>query len=270
MRFWFIASKSGDFRLAADGPHSRLNIENPTPRELVQLEGFLSGARERRWVDAPAEELLRTFREATPIPVPEKRDPTPYEGIAPEDAPTDKMRVVHPGTITLPIRAGVIDAGKLLAAGVAVDGKKWTAVRSIGGVVTLENPEVVNPATSVAAVTIPKPARGCPVPEAASRRASQVLRAFCTERQWQQFQVEGFLVAIGVHSGRVYHVFHRDEAARRRLRRSLVQLGRGPVCAWNNAVPPEEEALSLKLAVEHQERWLLERAIFNGQAQVWQ
>ena len=31
----------------------------------------------------------------------------------------------------------------------------------------------------------------------------------------------------------------------------------GEVCAWDNRVPPEEEALGLKMAIEHREKWLL-------------
>ena len=63
---------------------------------------------------------------------------------------------------------------------------------------------------------------------------------------------------MGNHTGAAYRLYHRDEAARRGVPRLLVRVATGePVCVWDGAVPPAEEALAIKLAVEHQEAWLL-------------
>lgn len=107
----------------------------------------------------------------------------------------------------------------------------------------------------VAAVTVAAPRRGCPAPSAATRRASEVLRTFCTARQFAQYQNEGRMRVLGNWTGKTYFVHHRDEAFARGLSRCVTEAATGrPLCAWDEEVPPEEETLSLKLALEHRER----------------
>lgn len=111
---------------------------------------------------------------------------------------------------------------------------------------------------ATAAVTVRQPQRGCPAPEAATRRASQVLRAFSTVEQWTTWEAQGWMSLIGNRTGQQYHLFHRDEAHRRRMGHVLVEARSGAeVCCWDDRVPPEEEALGVKLAVEHREGWML-------------
>lgn len=63
---------------------------------------------------------------------------------------------------------------------------------------------------------------------------------------------------VGGTSGNSYLLFHRDVAHRKDMGHTLVDVRSGrEICAWDDSVPAEEEALSLKLAVEHRERWLL-------------
>ena len=112
--------------------------------------------------------------------------------------------------------------------------------------------------TAEAAATVRQPRRGCPAPTRCNRRASEVLRVFSTERQHDTFTRQGFMRVIGNRTGQAYFVFHRDEAAQRGLAHSLVEARTGnEVCVWDDRVPAEEEALALKLAIEHREGWLM-------------
>lgn len=114
------------------------------------------------------------------------------------------------------------------------------------------------PAPAVAAATVREPQRGCPAPTAAERRASQVLRTFSTDAQWRQWERTGTMRLVGNATGRAYVLHHRGVAASLGLRHVLVRASnQREVCVWDDRVPPEEEALGIKLAVEHREHWLL-------------
>ena len=241
---WFIPCWSGDFRLEAilgDASKCLLTVENPTPLDRERLAPFLAEAKERGWLDARAE--------VTPV-----------------------------GKTILPITAPMLEAGPILAVtALPDDAEKWTAIRRGDDSVTLEDgvgarlrEMAMQLATGaievkgdrgelVAAVTFREPKRGCPAPEPAPTRASQVLAAFSTVRQIESFQTRRFLVAYGNRTGKPYRVYHRTEAALRGLAHCIVQdVESGEdICAWDDRVPAEEEVLSLKLAVEHREEWLL-------------
>lgn len=239
---WFVPCFSGDFRLEAisdDASRCLLTVEDPTPLDRERLAPFLAEAKERGWLDARAE--------VTPV-----------------------------GKTILPITAPMLEAGPILAMSALPDDvEKWTAIRRGDDSVTLEDGvgarlreqlatgriEVKGDRGElVAAVTFREPKRGCPAPEPAPRRASQVLAAFSTVRQIESFQDRRFLVAYGNQTGKPYNIYHRTEAARRGLPHCIVQDvedGEDLICAWDDRVPAEEEVLGLKLAVEHREDWLL-------------
>lgn len=264
-RFWFMPCESGDFRLRRDGEGCVLSVVDPTPDDVQKLAPFLSRAVELGWVDAgigtreevPAREAdergwLGKLRDA--FLGAEDQEVRPY--------PT--LTGVHPtGETILPVRAGIVDAGPLLAAATFGDARTWTAVRCEGGKVIVDDGSAVpaeTPAPVEAAATVRAPKRGCPEPTACERRASQVLRTFSTTRQWAQWEREARMLVIGNVTGRRYLVHHRDEAHHRRLSRSVLDVETGGVvCAWDDQVPAEEEALALKLALEHRETWLLQR-----------
>jgi hypothetical protein len=141
----------------------------------------------------------------------------------------------------------------------ALEGREaWTAIRSTGGNIELIEsvPEELPEGTEIAA-TVRKPRRGCPAPEPAARRANEVLRAFCTRSQYDSFNRAGFMAIIGNLSGERYHLFHRDEANKRGYGHVLVNSQGREVCVWDNGLPAEEEALSIKLAIEHRENWII-------------
>lgn len=166
------------------------------------------------------------------------------------------------GCVTLRLDCTVAEAGPVLVPHVLGDEKSvplWTAVRSKGRVeLKVRGRWREIDGDSEAVVTLRRPNRGCPAPLECNRRASEVLRAFCTLKQRQSWEQQGFLVARGSLTQRPYAVFHADEAAARSLPRCLVDLQtREALCAWDAMVPAEEQALGLKFMVEHQEADLL-------------
>lgn len=236
MRFWFFPIWSGDIRLErASDETCVMTVEDPTESDRDLLKPFLPTAKEMGWLDkVPTISLI--------------------------------------GKTIVPLKGTISEIGPILAGEVHQDASLWTGLRHSDGRVTLSDgtvlrsPKAPEPAapstalatTAVAAVTVREPKRGCPPPEAATRRASEVLRTFCTERQWKQWQRDGAMTVIGHATGKAYHLFHRDEAARRRLGHVLVEVGTGrEVCVWDSRVPAEEEALAVKFAVEHRESWML-------------
>jgi len=227
MKFWFFPVWSGDFRLEITDNKSEclLTVEDPTKKDRVVLNPFFSHARKEGWVEEDA-------------------------GIQAKGK--TEILVKAPLSVLGPLVAGIIHDGS----------ETWTALRHVDGVISLhDKPLEVSkqlPAVSaVAAVTAKKPKKGCPAPTAAKRRASEVLQTFSTSSQWSQFRREGRMTAIGSHTGKAYHVYHRDQASREGLLHSLVEReGDVSICCWDDTVPPEEEMLSIKFAVEHRERWL--------------
>jgi hypothetical protein len=258
---WFFCSWSGDFRLTRHPKDSKkcvLSVEKPTEREVEILQKFLSLLSEQNWVK--------------PCPI------------------------LRGQTTFLPIQASMNLVAPLLAAQMHGNVETWTAVRSEAGKIYVEQgvplvpkdqesgpqkggevvafPETSNsdpsptpaepaaeePATEepAAAVTVRAPVRGCPLPERCNHRASEALAAFLTRRQWAQWEAERRIRCIGHATGRAYDIYHRDRAAQLGLSRCIVETATGsPVCAWDATVPAEEEVLSLKLAIEHREKWLL-------------
>lgn len=230
MRYWFIPTSSGDVRLESIGVEScLLTVVDPTTAEREVLQKFFTHAAKDSWIRS--------------IPPIEAKGET---------------RVAL--TVTLedcgPVLAGFIH-GK--------DSRTWTAIRYQSGKVdVIDGSGVVGakgeaaPAKDkpVAAATVKEPSKGCPAPEPCQHRASEVLKAFSTRSQWEQWNRDGFMLAVGNATGKVYQVHHRNVAARRGLGHSLTCEGR-EVCVWDATVPAEEEALASKLAVEHREHWLV-------------
>lgn len=224
---WFIPTFSGDFRLEPADDGCKLTVVKPTTQEKDILDAFLAHARRAGWVaqgvgyDPDGKVSLKltcSVREAGPVLVP---------------------RVLHRGDETVPL---------------------WTAVRSKADRVSLKVGKAWQdvPEDASAAVTLRRPNKGCPAPLRCNRRASEVLAAFCTAGQRASWETRGFFTVKGSLTRRPYAVFHADEAAARSLPRCLIDLQtREALCAWDDTVPAEEQALALKFMVEHQEADLL-------------
>jgi hypothetical protein len=225
MRYYFIPSWSGDFRIErVSDTTSALTVVDPTAGDAARLYPFLAKLHEFGHIGPKAGKIK----------------------------PKGETRIELPLT--------VIAAGQLLAAACTDAKSSWTALRFTDGTVEVVDGNVApvtTPTPVEAAATVAQPMRGCPEPEPATRRASTVLRTFCTGGQWHDFQRFGFMRVVGNATGRTYRVYHDDEAAKRGLSHSLEVEGGDTICCWDASVPAEEQALALKLAVEHREAWLL-------------
>lgn len=275
---WYFPNRSGDFRLiAVDATSCLLEVEKPTAAERTKVLGFLTQARERGWVESFEEPGEACIQFPLAAPMTEAGALLQQETLA--NAATWTVVRSADGTITLD------DDSKLVERSMKVKGVGEVRVKALlehfGGwgkavlatARELEQVKGVSPGAAgelykalrglpLAAATAPKPRRGCPAPSPARRRASEVLRSFCSRTQWETFLREGFLDAIGNATGKLYRVFHRGRAAELGLPRSMMEVASSHyICAWDNSVPPEEETLMLKLAVEHREAWLRSVAI---------
>lgn len=219
---WFFPAWCGDFRLERESDdRCLLTVIEPTEADRAKLLPFLAKAAERGWVAA------------------------------------DGPGVADTGESIIPIAASMQDAGPLLATAAHGTAETWTAVRHTGGVLLVDGMAAAPVKEPVAAATVATPKQGCPAPAHAERRASEVLRTFSTTRQWSQWNAEGRMRLLGNVTGMAYHLYHRDEAAARGLPRLLIEARSGhKVCVWDDRVPPAEEALAIKFAVEHREGWL--------------
>jgi len=108
-----------------------------------------------------------------------------------------------------------------------------------------------------AAVQTPMPARGCPMPtvtELREEKAAAVVRKFLHGQQVEDFDRHRAFVVRGGDTGSLYRVTTRwsPEVERHGVLWSIDRKMR--ICASNRVMPPSEEALSMKFAVEHFER----------------
>lgn len=242
---WMITANCGDFRLSAapdDPTQSVLSVVGATPADRQRLEPFLAALQALSAVDLPVNEAAGWWDRMLAWA---QGNPTLTDG----------------SNLTLKIRLPMAEAGPLLAGKTATEPQVWTAVRMEAGVLLVDGTIVAQPVVeqAVAAATLPAPRRGCPFPAAARRRASEVLRTFTTRKQWEDYTGRGYMVAHGNVTGTPYRIFHRDEAARRGLSRSMTDDQGRPICVWRDDVPPEEESLSLLLAVQFREGFLSEQ-----------
>lgn len=227
---WFVPTRSGDYRLTrVSDAKSLLTVEDPTPLEVAHLRTFLVTLRdyERPVVD-------------------------PLVGIALTGKSTVEI------DLPLPLVA------RLLVSDVKAD--TWTAVRSEGGKIELLTTPVESAAevvatkpTAQAAVSFAPPARGCPAPLRCNYRASEVLRTFSTRSQWGSWVRSGYMRVRGNLSQHPYTILHRDLAARQGRGHSVIDHRGVEVCVWDESVPAEEEALAIKLTLEHHEGYVLTR-----------
>lgn len=118
-----------------------------------------------------------------------------------------------------------------------------------------------------AAVQVPMPTQGCPMPTMADLKeikAAAVVRKFLTPTQQADFDKRRAFIALGVDSGRRYRVTSRwsPECERYGV---LYDMEQGfHVCAYNRQMPPSEETLSMKFAVENFETEFLKSGHGGG------
>jgi len=227
IKTWFHPEWSGDFRLESDGADKCvLTVVSPTPAEIERLGAFLKKARSKDWIDQ-------------------------HIGFVPN------------GTIKIPVNAPLLKAGRILL------GKKpvgtLTAVVSEKGevrAVTDGDADKVEKEASKpdakAATTVSRPTLCCPLCHTVEDvRASEVLREFCTPRQLASWERDGVLHCYGNLSGRRYEVAHRHQADAVKRGKVIFDTEGGYVLhAHASNLPPAEEALTMKLVLEHAEDWV--------------
>lgn len=231
MKTWYHPNWCGDFRLEAEGEKfCRLIVSDPTPAEQDQLGVFLTKARKKKWISS-------------------------MEGVG------DK------GESTLVIAAPIAQAGLLLLDRGQKKGLRkgiLTCVRSESGKITAvagdgaELDQALAKPEAAAAVTNRRPTVCCPSPVPGPEiRASEVLRAFSTQRQWEDWMKRGYLIAYGNLTGHPYRIAHRHSPLAVQQGKSGWDLHDDNVVhAHDWSLPPAEEALSLKLCLEHAEHWI--------------
>jgi hypothetical protein len=225
----YVPSWCGDYRLEADGDAKCvLAVTDPTAAEQVKLERF----------------LLKCFSRGLV---------KPFVGIAGN------------GETKIEIAASIVEAGKLLLGTKNPRKGVLTAVKSVQGeveaILAEEQPKLDNALAAPEAkeaVTTRRPTLCCPTPiSGPDTRASQVLQAFCTEAQWNDWQKQGFVRCYGCFSGHRYRIVHRhSELARQQGKITWDETDDHVIHAYDWSVPPAEEVLSLKLAIEHAEHWV--------------
>lgn len=229
---WFFPTESGDIRLEGVGAtETRLIVTDPTPREIVVLTKLLTTGRKQKWID-------------------------PTVGI-----PT------RTGTYTLEVSAPIRDVATVLL------GKRRTPPGVISALVyadgsttaTLDGAELPVPEGAkppekkpAAAATIPRPTLCCPIPwEGPDQRASEVLKAFCTPDEWDEWIQCGMIHVVGNLTGHTYRVVHRHHAlARRQGKITWDETSDSVVHAHLAVLPPPEEVLSVKLTLQYGEDWI--------------
>lgn len=239
LRHWFIPSPSGDLRL----------------EEVPDLDTLSANDARRTWPAHPPGGCVLDVLNPTPLEV-----ATVLRAIVRLTAGGHVIGApskLGPGQNITALSCPVEVAARILVEEHCGVETVWTAYRKTDGTVALKDSDAPVPDEAVAAASLKPPSRGCPPPTSAERRASEVLRVFSTRRQHDSFQAHGFMDVIGNATGKRYRLHHRDEAHQRGLSRVLIDTTTGnPVCVWDNTVPPEEEVLAIKLAVEHREKWL--------------
>jgi hypothetical protein len=233
LRRWCHPSWCGDFRLEADGDDAcKLVVIDATPAEQELLDKFMKKARKKGWIG-------------------------------------EMVGVKPTGQTTLNLPVPVAEAGKLLLARKAPRKGILTAVKSVKGeleIVLGDDEDKLAEATEKEdadeAVTTRRPTLCCPTPVSGpERRASEVLRAFSTPEQWDSWVKNGFLLCTGGLSGHRYRVCNRhSELARRQGKITWDLDDDGIVHAYDWSLPPAEEVLAMKLALEHAEHWIRNRS----------
>lgn len=231
----YFPSWCGDYRLEADSETScLLVVTDPTAAEQEKLERFLEKCMKHRWVK-----------------------------------PFSPGVITANGTTKIKIAADVATAGRALLARKGRQKRTGilTAVKSINGVVTaVEGEEKVAEAVSKPeakeAVTTRRPTLSCPHPiSGPDIRASNVLMRFCTPQQWDDWMRHGYLRAFGRFSGHQYRIAHRhSELARSQGKITWDETDDHVVHCYDVSMPPAEEVLAVKLALEHAEHWVRNRS----------
>lgn len=252
---WYVPSWHGDLSLVPDendSQQTQLLIVAPTVAEQKILDAIGAECIRRGWVDEW------------------KRDPQGGKkvGIFRKTARTDSIVIGAPLEDVGPVVAKLMRPGPAVLT--AVRFKDGTMETCSGGVAELT--ELAHAATAmektsdnkkaVAAATVKRPTPSCPdcVPGSVGP-AREVLLAFLTPDEHDEWASRRTVTAIGGLSGHRYVIAHRHTVMAQQWRRICLDADTGDVVHFHDwSVPPEEEVLAAKLILEHREPWLRNEA----------
>lgn len=106
-------------------------------------------------------------------------------------------------------------------------------------------------------VSVEKPPRGCPMPtvlERAESRACDVLNQFLSPAQKADFDAQKAFIVRGNYTGHPYMIISRWNQACQKYGLLYCIPTHSKICASLPDVPPSEEVLAMKFAVEFTER----------------
>jgi hypothetical protein len=235
---WYIPSSSGDIRVEDRGAMCELITFDPTEHEWLRLEKFAAVARERKWLD-PTVGFQRTGEQRIPL-LATLAEVVPHliEEVVPSAARLSVVGLAGGGIFAIPESDG----------SAAFDAKRNSFATPI--------------AKAIAGVTVKRPTPCCPRPIAGPDiRASEVLQAFSTPRQWRDWNARGYLIAHGRYTGHAYRIAHRHtNLAASQGRVTWDMDNEVAIHCYDWTVPPAEEVLAIKLIMEHAEDWLRNEA----------
>ncbi len=245
MLTWYIPSFHGDIKLeAVSAKETKVHAFSMTDEEILAMELLRSHALKGRLF-------------TTPWSTPEEFGPVRESVVRTEQG----MRVV--------LRAPIEKVAKLLSTALKPDRRLLTVVRFESGKIAelkeadAREEEPAVPSAAVAAATVARPDRGCPIPEfvKADIRATRVLETFLDPDQLSDFRARNEFVTVGQDSGHRYIVRSRNSPTIDAIGgRSLYDLDmKAPVCVHDWSVPAAEEMLTLHLflSLPGWESWML-------------
>ena len=216
---WYLPSFYGDIRLTAQGDKTEVEWENLSPAERAAMEVLHQKFSLTLAADSAAGKII-------------------------VDRPIAKVEAI--------VAKAMKRGRKLLSAVVFKGGKIEELHRSAADEV--KEPSAIE--KMKAAVTVARPADGCPIPEfeRAQVKATRLLREFLSPAQLADFERTQSFLVVGGDTGHQYVLTSRHAPVERLAKvgdRSVFDVNEGrPICLHDWTVPAAEELLALKLFLE--------------------
>lgn len=275
---WLIPSFFGDIRLVRTGPKTcKMLVEQATPEEARALSTFAPIALKKKWVDpealqefagtfvtgktfgpltelaAPIEEVQRLIAKAlkpgkklvSAVKFSNGKLEETHEAIFPTRVPSGSSAAPSPQTV--PATSTGADSAPPTSTPVGST-ESSKAENTAGSALEAKKPKPEK-GTTVAA-----PTRGCPPPNfsPARLRAREVLTAFLTPEQREDFERHNRFITVGATTGHRYMITSRHATdTLRDVQRTLFDLDEQiPLCVHDWDVPPEEEMHALNILIQ--------------------
>ena len=230
----YIPSYLGDIQLISEGQKTLLLYSELTAREKANLVLFLKHYKTKFQFKEFDQQMNKDVGSGYLIPEDISKVTKQFLKVFKKDRPMMNVVKLHDGKITLTQEFNV-------------------------------------PETEVA-VTVEKPPRGCPMPtllERAEQRAFEVLRQFLNPQQLVDFEDKKAFIVKGNDTGHPYMVISRWNPLCQTYGLLYDVLEKKRVCASLPNVPPSEEVLAMKFAVEFCEKAFINAPAIGGWINNW-